>query len=329
MNAPPDSLPRGALFNVAGPSWLGNFFHNILAGILILQVYMYYVSFAKDHWGVKTLVYGIFLIELVQTIIRAVDKFEIDVMRYGDVAVLSEELHFWFSTPIMTAIAAAIAQTFYGYRIQVFSKSWIIPLAVWIPTLVQLGSGIALGILSEPISITEGAKDPKVNASIITWVISTAITDVLIAVLLTYFLRLRKSGIQETDDLVTKIIRLTVETGTVTAIWSILIIILFFQKPPWFVIFADTIGKLYANCMMVMFNRRVNYSEQASTVHHQSMGTIAANTSSGGGESRIDFGRERPSRAIATKPLGEFQVNIGHERGAWELSERTGKDGYV
>jgi hypothetical protein len=63
---------------------------------------MYYVSFAKDHWGVKTLVYGIFLIELVQTIIRAVDKFEIDVMRYGDVTVLSEELHFWFSTPIMS-----------------------------------------------------------------------------------------------------------------------------------------------------------------------------------------------------------------------------------
>ncbi|KAH8798096.1 hypothetical protein DL96DRAFT_1720720 [Flagelloscypha sp. PMI_526] len=108
-------------------------------------------------------------------------------------------------------------------------------------------------------------------------------------------------------DLVTKIIRLTVETGTVTAIWSILIIILFFQKPPWFVIFADTIGKLYANSMMVMFNRRVNYSEQASTVHHQSMGTIAANTSSGGGKVELILAEKGHREQLLRNRLENFR----------------------
>ncbi|KAH8825515.1 hypothetical protein DL96DRAFT_1557179 [Flagelloscypha sp. PMI_526] len=304
--------------------WLGNFFHNILFGILVVQVYIYYVAFPKDHWAMKSLVYLVFALEIVQTVIRAVDRFEVDVMRYADTSVLDEQLLDWFSTPLLTAVTSAIVQAFFGYRVHVFSKSWIIPFIVWVPTLLQLGSGIALGAVSEPVPLHEMATNPRITRVVITWVTSTVVTDVFIAVLLTYYLYTMKSGISQTDTLISRIIRLTVETGTVTAIWAIMILVLFYEKPPWFLIFSDTIGKLYANNLMVMFNRRVDLTGQGgTTVHSMGTGTNKAPNTTTGAESRIEFS----GNTSGDRTLGSFNTKPD-ETGSWELSQR-GKESFV
>jgi hypothetical protein len=50
----------------------------------------------------KALVYGVFALEIAQTVIRAVDRYEQDVMQYGNIAVLDDQLLDWFSTPVLS-----------------------------------------------------------------------------------------------------------------------------------------------------------------------------------------------------------------------------------
>ncbi|KAH8802313.1 hypothetical protein DL96DRAFT_1563598 [Flagelloscypha sp. PMI_526] len=159
------------------------------------------------------IVYPVFILEVLQTVLREVDHFEIEVMRFGDVSVFNEALHFWLSTPILTAVTSAIVQAYFGYRIRVLSGSWIVPLIVWMPTLVQLGAGLSLGIMTVSLDIIEVETTSHLIAIALTWLASSTVVDILIAVLLTYFLLKFKSGLKATNDILTNIIRLTIETG--------------------------------------------------------------------------------------------------------------------
>jgi hypothetical protein len=49
-------------------------------------------------------VYTVFVIEIVQTVIRSVDRWEVDVMRYGDPAILDAMQLDWFSTPLLSKL---------------------------------------------------------------------------------------------------------------------------------------------------------------------------------------------------------------------------------
>ncbi|KAH8799486.1 hypothetical protein DL96DRAFT_867257 [Flagelloscypha sp. PMI_526] len=86
---------------------------------------------------------------------------------------------------------------------------------------------------------------------------------------MTYHLLKIKTGIQQTDRLLTRIITLTIETGTLTAVLAIIIVVLSFAvRAPWFFIFTDIISKIYANNLLVLFNRRVDMSvRHQATVH--------------------------------------------------------------
>ncbi|KAH8810275.1 hypothetical protein DL96DRAFT_1716978 [Flagelloscypha sp. PMI_526] len=238
-----------------GPSLIGFFFNLFLCGVLVVQVYIYYMAFGKDKLWTKAIVYIVFILEVVQTLMKCVDRFLIDVESYTNPSVITDNKTSWFCIPILTALTSGIVQAFFGYRVYVFSKSWFVAGLVWIATAAQISSGVAQGVISAPLTLPGVAE--KTRNTIIAWVSSTVVCDVLIAVLLSYYLQKMRSGIKETDKLITRIVRLTVETGTVTAIWAILVIILFFIRPPWFLIFTDSIGKIYANNLMVMFNRRI------------------------------------------------------------------------
>ncbi|KAH8834440.1 hypothetical protein DL96DRAFT_1676558, partial [Flagelloscypha sp. PMI_526] len=151
--------------------------------------------------------------------------------------------------------AGGIVQVFLGWRIYTFSNNWLLTIRVWTLTLLATGAGMAQGIISTHLTIPEVATHTTTTINI--WFITTAVNDVLIAGILSYYLNRLKTGVEKTDKLVSRIIKLTVETGSVTALTAVLIVITFFLAPPWFLMLSDCIGKLYANNLMVMFNRRL------------------------------------------------------------------------
>ncbi|KAH8832041.1 hypothetical protein DL96DRAFT_858354 [Flagelloscypha sp. PMI_526] len=248
---------HGTFLKARGPLFIGFLFQVLLCGVLIVQVYIYHVAFRKDHWGMKAIVFSVFILELLQTILKSYDLYQSDVWEYGDLAQMDNQRLAWFSIGLLTPVTSAIVQAFFGFRILTLSKSWIAAGSVWVLTLLQLISGLIQAIVSQPFKLHEVAI--KTKNLVLVWVFSTAVTDVLIAVLLSYYLYRMKSGIKESDELVTRIIRLTVETGSLTAAAAVIIIFLyFFADGPWFLVVLAVIGKLYSNNLMVMFNRRIN-----------------------------------------------------------------------
>ncbi|KAK0495049.1 hypothetical protein EDD18DRAFT_1355055 [Armillaria luteobubalina] len=83
--------------------------------------YLYYLAFLKDRKFTKYLVYGIYIIEFVQTILITHDAFAVFRYGFGDWEALISE-HYWFVIPIMIGITVSAGQGIYAYRIFVEVK---------------------------------------------------------------------------------------------------------------------------------------------------------------------------------------------------------------
>ncbi|KAH8824440.1 hypothetical protein DL96DRAFT_1712707 [Flagelloscypha sp. PMI_526] len=257
------------LVMTAGPPLLGFFFNLLLSGVLAVQVCKQIYPFnLGDRWGLKALVYGVFVLEVAQTVIQCHDKFELYAKEFGDVANLEKQRLSWFAIPVLTSFTGGIVQAFLGWRIFTFSRNWFITIGVWTLTLLATGAGMAQGIISTHLTIPEVGTHTETTVNI--WFITTAVNDLVIAGILTYYLNRMKTGVEKTDKLVSRIIKLTVETGSVTgqsdglvisickiiqsgillALSALLIVITFFTAPPWF--------------LMVMFNRRLTIGHNPS-----------------------------------------------------------------
>ncbi|EEB96118.1 hypothetical protein MPER_04802 [Moniliophthora perniciosa FA553] len=76
---------------------------------------------------------------------------------------------------------------------------------------------------------------------------------------MTYVLSRMNGGFQETRDLVRRIIRLTMETGSLTAAVALVDLLLFlvFPNDDFHIVPALTLAKLYSNSLLVVFNSRL------------------------------------------------------------------------
>lgn len=66
---------------------------------------MYYISFPKDGRVTKAVVYGIYVLELVQTLVLTDDAFARFVRGYGDLHALGTGHTDWLAIPIFTGIS--------------------------------------------------------------------------------------------------------------------------------------------------------------------------------------------------------------------------------
>ncbi|KAK0430062.1 hypothetical protein EV421DRAFT_1860971, partial [Armillaria borealis] len=101
-----------------------------LFGTLSVQLYLYYLAFPNDRKFTKFLVYGIYIVEFVQTILVTCDAFERFGYGFGDIDALTASYLSWPTVPIMSGIVACVGQVFYAYRIFVLSKSRTVPILI-------------------------------------------------------------------------------------------------------------------------------------------------------------------------------------------------------
>lgn len=66
----------------------------------------------------------------------------------------------------------------------------------------------------------------------VVWLVLAPVTDLVISLALVTFLRQSRTGFATTDDLLTKLTRLTIQTGLITAVWALIDLILFVSLTP-------------------------------------------------------------------------------------------------
>ncbi|PBK88456.1 hypothetical protein ARMGADRAFT_357188 [Armillaria gallica] len=236
--------------------------HSLALGTLrdsFCAIVSFYLAFPKDRQLVKYLVYGIYIVEFVQTMLVTRDAFVQFGYGFGDIEALTGVHLNWLIVPVMSAVVAFVGQGFYAYRIFILSTSRTIPAFVICVSLTSSVAAIITGVYSFETNDLTKLNDRKTSIAVGIWCGGSALCDVVIAICMAYYLTRRNPSFRQTRILVTKLVRLTIETGSVTAVVALLSLILFFVFPgqtfystPVFII-----PKLHANTVYMVLNSRI------------------------------------------------------------------------
>ncbi|KAJ7138534.1 hypothetical protein C8R43DRAFT_607308 [Mycena crocata] len=242
-----------------GPMVLGYMWRYCLYGMLLVQFYTYTEGFPKDRVGIKAVVWSMFVLETAFTILTTVAAWKMFGTGWGDTDTLLILDITWAPLPELNGILAGIAQSFYIWRIwRLTNKIWI-PISIGCVMLVQVVAAFYFGI---EIAM-EGMIVEKLNglsSEITLWLTGSAICDLLITISLVFMLSRRKtnSKFQRTSGLINKLIRFSVETGSVTSLGATIEVVLWLACRQWnfhFILFLS-LGKLYSNMLMATLNCR-------------------------------------------------------------------------
>ncbi|KAK0454319.1 hypothetical protein EV421DRAFT_1896245 [Armillaria borealis] len=185
---------------------------------LSVQLYLYYLAFPKDRKFTKYL--GVYVVEFAQTILVSRGIFAVFGYGFGDLEAVTKMRFNWLTVPVMSAAAACVGQVFYAYRILILSKSRMVPIFVTCVLLTSSVAAIITGVFSFQAGNITKLNNRKTSVAVGIWCGGSALCDVVIAIYVDTILYLMRSntGFRRTRIIVTKLIRLTIETGSVTGI---------------------------------------------------------------------------------------------------------------
>jgi len=114
---------------------------------------------------------------------------------------------------------------------------------------------------------------------VIIWLAFAALADVAIATILVLYLKRHRTGFTQTDHVINRIIRLTVQTGLVTTVFTVTDLILFVSLPTGLhLIFNLALSKLYSNSLMSSLNSRAAWQPEGGS-SERTLESLQANKS--------------------------------------------------
>ncbi|KAJ6606013.1 hypothetical protein DFH09DRAFT_1386350 [Mycena vulgaris] len=254
------------------PVFIGTLLNWTLFGILGVQVGIYFVAFPKDRAYSKILVLFVFLIEILETLANTRDAVRLFGAGWGNRDVLDEVGWAWFSVPIIGSISAAVGQLFFAWRIYIIGRTRYIPALILAITSVQLGAGIWSGI---EICLARRFSDLQSSnlKPTVTWLAATGACDLIIVSSTAFYLmKSWKPEFRKTNAILSKIIKLTVETGMLCALFALLDLYLFatYKGTNYHLSLCTGLSKVYSNSILLILNSRahVGYLDPTEMGHH-------------------------------------------------------------
>ncbi|KIJ50027.1 hypothetical protein M422DRAFT_245819 [Sphaerobolus stellatus SS14] len=230
----PTTLPTAL-----GPILIGLVLNWFLFGILSNQLYVYYLCFPKDSRYLKVLVYGLYMLEKVQACVLTNDCFNWFILSWGHPDELLLYHLEWLNVPIFDG------------------KNWMICALIVVLALLQFSGALATGIQLKMLpSFTQIG---QIFAAINVWLSATAGVDIVIAASMIFLLTRNRSRFSNTQVLISKLVRLSIETGSATAFVAIVDLTLYniFPDTNLHTTPASVLAKFYSNTLMVVLNNRL------------------------------------------------------------------------
>ncbi|KAH9933208.1 uncharacterized protein BXZ73DRAFT_101170 [Epithele typhae] len=244
---------------IYGPIFIGVVLNILLYGIMITQTYIYFNTFKQDRTWMKAFVGLLFLCDTVNCVFDIIFLYVPLINDFGDELALTTASWVFATDPAMTAIIGSLVQLFFAWRVKVLTNSTPAVLVITACAIVSLlggiGTSIAVGMIPQFFEFQ------KFKVIVIIWLIASSVADCLITFVLVGYLRVHKTGFGPTDDFVNKIIRMTVQTGLITALWATVDLIVYLASPTGLhLIFNIPLAKLYTNSLMSSLNSRAGWS---------------------------------------------------------------------
>ncbi|KAJ6553799.1 hypothetical protein DFH09DRAFT_1495363 [Mycena vulgaris] len=223
--------PQSIINSTFGPLVAGLMIQQFFVGIITAQAGYYYSRFTQRDskfylWLVAVL--------LVFNALDAATDFHIlyrsAVTHYGIYCFFDLQTWTMWAEPAITAVVRCLAQMFFMECCwKVTHKSRLVFAVLTCLLLFSLGSGLAVSVSFFQVKLF--SKLAKIPIPITLWLSSTAVTDITIACILCISLARSKPPFQNTRTVITRLIKLTVETSAVTALVAFLNLIVYFALP--------------------------------------------------------------------------------------------------
>ncbi|KAF7349500.1 putative Transmembrane protein [Mycena sanguinolenta] len=334
---PSSPVPNFDIASVTGPMLLGHLFNFGLLGCLAIQVYVYMLSFPDDKILVKSFVYIVFFLDLLQTGFATHYAWWVLAGGWGDELALLTTPWTLDTLAPLTALVAFLVQLFYLWRIWVISngQKWFIPILVIIGSTATASciaawyAGIALpnagtGPLAQvdlpnadtgplaQVNSKRSLKTLNLAPAVTTWLTGSVACDIIITITLVMLLAIRRKGaLAATKRITHRAIRMAIETGAVTsvAVTVELALILNASTTSWYLMLGLLITKIYSNSLLASLNSRSPIFDGGSTAFWQ--------PSNGRSNSTNVFSTAPPRQATADVELEDTSI------GAFEAKPGT------
>ncbi|PFH50198.1 hypothetical protein AMATHDRAFT_61536 [Amanita thiersii Skay4041] len=253
----PDSeIPRSQIVLLTGPQLLGNFFAYGLMGVLCVQLWVYSYQFPKDKRGIKCLVWIVFFVDILTTVLSSIAAWDDLVKGWGDDQVLRR----WdWPIGVLTSLSGFVAFCVHGFFCwRMWSlNSRVQPIFIMTISIVQWIFATYSGALG--LSIGRG-RSTDLDPYVITWLGGSALCDVLITIFMCRILigKGSNAAFKHTKDAMNLLVKVTIETGMATSIVAVIELILFskFPKNNLHYLCFLFLSKLYSNTMLATLNTR-------------------------------------------------------------------------
>ena len=265
MSLTPDGTPTQLVIDSFGPFVTGVMMEQLLMGIFCVQVYDYWRMFPTDTMFNRVTVFSLTIVTTLQAVMDYINLYRNAVLFYGNFLKFDEQdWSLWWEIGV-TALAGTIAQVFFLERCYSATKNKIVLFGVGLTIAASLGFGIASSV--EFQRIVRLSEVPKIQNPIVPWLSLTAFLDVLISVILIYALLRVKTPFRKTEAVITKIIRVTMETSSVTASIAVINLVLYVALPglAYHLLPQLIMGKMYAISVMVTLSSRKDLQEIMSS----------------------------------------------------------------
>ncbi|RDB17460.1 hypothetical protein Hypma_001627 [Hypsizygus marmoreus] len=239
-----------------GPMLIGAFMNAILYGVMVVQMFMYHQTYKRDPTWMRFFILFLFVLETLNTGFDIAMMYEPLVAKFGTTDATTFFPMFLAADPLLTVIISTPIQIFIAWRIKIISRATWLAVGICILAIISLGGGIWLTVTV--VHVRRYTRKPELHWPALMWLLASAIADVTITVSLSMHLRRRKTGFSGTDDAIDRIIRLTIQTGFVTAVFAILDVVCFLALPHTTINFVwdFALSKLYTNALMSTLNAR-------------------------------------------------------------------------
>ncbi|CAL1710457.1 unnamed protein product [Somion occarium] len=257
---------------LTGPLLLGHLFNWGLFGALAVQTYIYYIAFPNDRLLPKSIVGFTFITELLQTLLATRDAFRDFGTGWGNMEELDSVGLLWLSVPVLGSIMCFTTQAFFAWRVWILSKNKRIVGIIMVLALTSFVVGLYSGAFTVIIGKFSEVQKRAYRTTCV-WLGGTALCDMIIAGSMIFYLHRTRTGFHMSPTILSKFIRLTIETGLTCATIAIVDLALFlgFQQNNYHLAPSIALSKLYANSLLVVLmtteHEALAYFNRVSSFH--------------------------------------------------------------
>jgi len=299
-------MMTGPAESFQGKLFIGLIINVMLFGINITQTYFYYIHSKKDRLWIKISVAIILVADFVQPLFLSIYLYRTLIVHFGNETILSRATNLFAVVPTMTGLTGSIVQIFFAWRIRILTNNWYSVALIIAAAVSEAVCAIVVAYLGgiNPMFV----KFKAFQAVATTGVVSQMLGDIMIASILVWFLQTHKSGFRQSDEMVDRIIRFTLQTGLLTLVLGGTNMLLYLMQ--WaggtYLLLNIVRSKIYTSSLLSSLNSRQGWGYDTS----ESSGEVSTNLGSLRFASDSESMTDRTSAVITITTPPETELEL-------------------